>query len=141
VGCTFGSLVAYGVGAGGGRAFLLRYGKYFLVSPHDLEVADRWFEKYGDWAVFFSRLMPVVRTFISFPAGVARVPLGKFTLLTFAGSLPWCWALAAGGYLLGEHWEDLRAAMRPFDLPIILAFAFLAALYIYRHLKAVASPS
>lgn len=135
LGCTLGSLVAYVVGANGGRAALLRYGRFLLITPHDIEAADRWFARYGDLAIFLSRLMPVVRTFISFPAGVARMHLGKFTLYTFAGSFPWCWGLAVGGYLLGEHWERLRAVMRPFDIPIILAFLLLAGLYVYRHLQ------
>jgi membrane protein DedA with SNARE-associated domain len=134
LGCTIGSLVAYGVGASGGRALLERYGRYVLVTAHDLEVADRFFARYGDAAIFLSRLMPVVRTFISFPAGVARMHLGKFTLYSFAGSLPWCWGLAIGGYFLGEHWEELRAVMRPFDIPILLVLFALIGWYVYRHL-------
>ncbi len=137
IGCTIGSLVAYAVGASGGRAVLERYGRYILISPHELEAADRWFVRYGDAAIFFSRLLPVVRTFISFPAGVARMPLAKFTALSFAGSLPWCWGLALGGYWLGEHWEELREVMRPFDIPIILICVALAAMYIYRKLQAI----
>ncbi|MBI2886217.1 MAG: DedA family protein [Chloroflexi bacterium] len=140
LGCTIGSLGAYAVGANGGRKLLWRYGKFVLISHHDLELADRWFQRYGDLAIFLSRLMPVVRTFISFPAGVSRMHLGKFTLYTFAGSLPWCWALALGGYYLGEHWEQLRAVMRPFDIPIILAILALAALYVYRHLQNSRAP-
>jgi len=135
LGCTIGSLVAYAVGASGGRPLLERYGKYVLVTGHDLEAADRWFAKYGDAAIFLSRLMPVVRTFISFPAGVARMHIGKFTLYSFAGSLPWCWGLAIGGYYLGEHWEQLRAVMRPFDVPIIAVILGLIGLYIYRHVR------
>ena len=135
LGCTIGSLVAYGVGASGGRVILERYGRYVLVTPHDLEMADRWFAKYGDAAIFLSRLMPVVRTFISFPAGVARMHLGKFTVLSFVGSLPWCWGLAIGGYYLGEHWEELRAVMRHFDIPIIIVILALVGLYIRRHVK------
>lgn len=135
LGCTIGSLVAYGIGASGGRVILERYGRYILVMPQDLQAADRWFAKYGDAAIFLSRLMPVVRTFISFPAGVARMHLGKFTLYSFAGSLPWCWGLAIGGYFLGEHWEQLRVVMRPFDIPIIVAILALVGLYVYQHLK------
>ncbi len=135
LGCTIGSVVAYGVGASGGRVLLERYGRYVLVTAHDLEVADRFFARYGDAAIFLSRLMPVVRTFISFPAGVARMHLGKFTLLSFAGSLPWCWGLAIGGYFLGEHWEELRAVMRPFDIPILLVLFALIGWYVYRHVR------
>ena len=78
---------------------------------------------------------PVVRTFISFPAGVARANFGAFVVLTFVGALPWCWGLAYGGYVLGEHWEELRAVMRPFDIPIIIVILALVALYVYRHVK------
>lgn len=135
LGCTLGSLVSYALGATGGRKFLLRYGRFILITHGDIAAADRWFARYGEWAVFLTRLMPVVRTFISLPAGVARVPLGKFVVLTFLGSFIWSWGLAAGGYLLGEHWESLRAVMRPFDIPIIVAFLVLTGLYIYRHLR------
>ena len=135
LGCTIGSLVAYWVGASGGRSFLLRYGRYILISHHDLDTAEHWFQKYGDLAIFLSRLMPVVRTFISFPAGVSRMRLGTFILYTFAGSLPWYWGLAIGGYVLGEHWERLREVMRPFDIPIILVILALTGLYVYRHLQ------
>ena len=134
-GCTIGSLIAYWVGARGGRPLLERYGKYVLITRHDLDRADRWFERYGEWTIFFSRLLPVVRTFISFPAGVARMHLGKFVIYTFVGSFPWCLGLAFGGYQLGEHWEQIRAIMRPFDVPIIIAFLILVALYIRQHIR------
>ena len=135
LGCTIGSLVAYWVGARGGRPLLERYGKYVLITRHDLDRADRWFERYGELTIFFSRLLPVVRTFISFPAGVAKMHLGKFVIYTFVGSFPWCLGLAFGGYQLGEHWEQIREIMRPFDIPIILAFLVLVALYIRQHIK------
>ncbi|MFQ5875006.1 MAG: DedA family protein [Dehalococcoidia bacterium] len=98
-------------------------------------MADRWFARYGSKAIFISRLLPVVRTFISLPAGVARMHLGKFLLYTFLGSFPWSLGLASGGYLLGEHWEQLRAVMRPFDIPIFVALIALIGLYIYRHVR------
>ncbi len=135
LGCVIGSVVAYGVGMWGGRPLLEKYGKYILVSNHDLDLADRWFEKRGDWIIFGSRLLPVVRTFISLPAGIARMHFVKFVIYTFLGSVPWCAGLAYGGYLLGEHWEQLRTIMRPFD-PIIGALIIaLIAFYIYRHLR------
>src|SRR5512138_908607 len=87
VGCTIGSAVAYWVGARGGRRFILRYGRYVLISPHDVERADRWFERYGMAATFISRLLPVIRTFISLPAGIARVPFARFLCYAFLGSL------------------------------------------------------
>ena len=141
LGCTIGSALAYGVGAWGGRPFLERYGKYFLIHREDLDRADKWFARYGDWAAFLSRLLPVVRTFISLPAGVARMHFGRFLVFTFLGSFPWSLGLAYGGYVLGEHWEQIRAVMRPLDIPIILVFLVLLALYIRHHLKRMASHS
>lgn len=135
LGCSIGSAVAYWAGAWGGRPLLKKYGKYLLVTSHDLAMADRWFQKYGGSTAFFSRLLPIVRTFISFPAGVARMSLPKFLLYTFLGSFPWCWGLAYAGYLLGEHWEKIRDVMRPFDIPIGLGILLLFALYVYRHIK------
>ena len=135
LGNVLGSLVSYWVGAKGGRPLLERYGKYVLISTHDLDQADRWFARYGDAAIFFSRLLPVVRTFISFPAGIARMHLGKFTLYTFLGSFPWSVGLAYGGFLLGENWEDLRNVMRPFDIPIIIFILVVAALFLWRRIR------
>jgi len=135
LGNLLGSLAAYYVGARGGRPLLLRYGRYLLISLHDLALAEGWFRRYGAWAVFLSRLMPVVRTFISFPAGVARMPLGPFALLTFLGSYPWSLGLAWAGYLLGENWERLRAWMRPADVPILALGVALVLWYIYRHVR------
>lgn len=135
LGNLLGSLAAYAVGATGGRSLLERYGKYVLITRHDLERADRWFARYGDAAIFFSRLLPVVRTFISFPAGVSRMNLYKFSLYTFAGAFPWSIGLAYGGYKLGEHWEQLRAVMRPFDIPILIGLLALVVLYVVHHLR------
>ena len=137
LGNTLGSALAYWVGMWGGRPFLERYGKYLLISRHDLELADRWFERSGGWSVFASRLLPVVRTFISLPAGIARMHFSKFLFYTFLGSFIWSVGLAYGGYQLGEHWEVLRTAMRPFDPAIGVILLILLALYIYRHWKHV----
>lgn len=137
VGNVIGSLVAYAVGAWGGRPALQRYGRYLLISPHEVARAEGWFQRYGAWAVFLSRLLPVVRTFISLPAGVARMPLGPFIALTFLGSFPWSLGLAWGGFILAERWEDLRDWMRPADLPIIAVALLLIAWYIYRRVRAV----
>lgn len=137
VGCTIGSLGAYAVGLWGGRRFLEKYGKFVLVSHEDLAQADRWFYNRGNWAIFISRLLPVVRTFISLPAGIARMNLAPFLILTFAGSFPWCLGLAYGGYLLGEHWEEIRAFMRPFDPVIIILILGLVGLYIFRRVRAL----
>jgi membrane protein DedA with SNARE-associated domain len=137
LGNTIGSAIAYGVGMWGGRPFLEKYGKYILISRHDLDLADRWFNKYGSWAIFISRLLPVVRTFISLPAGIARTHFVKFLIYTFLGSFLWSVGLAYGGYQLGEHWEQIRTVMRPFDPIIGVLIIALIAFYIYRHLKHV----
>ncbi len=115
LGCNAGSLVAYYVGSLGGRPLVERYGRYVLVTHHDLELADRFFARYGDWAVFIGRLLPVIRTFIAFPAGVSRMNFLRFNIYTFLGSLPWCWALAYAGLKLGERWTSLRTYFHRFD--------------------------
>lgn len=137
LGNTIGSLVAYVVGMWGGRPFLKKYGRYLLISRHDLDRADRWFARRGSWAIFISRILPVIRTFISLPAGIARMNLIKFTIYTFAGSFIWSVALAYGGYQLGEHWEQMRAVMRPFDIPVAAVILIFIGLYIYRHIRHV----
>lgn len=104
-----GSWVAYAVGATGGRALVLRYGRYIRIRPHELDRAEAWFERYGDKAAFWSRLLPVVRTFISLPAGAARMKLGRFSVYSLLGSLPWSYGLAYGGYALGRNWERLAS--------------------------------
>jgi len=125
LGCVTGSLVTYYIGAIGGRPLLLRYGKYIFISEHHIDIADRWFAEKGEITAFVSRLLPVVRTFISVPAGIARMNLLRFVTYTFLGSFLWCTALAAGGYYTGSRWEELRNAMRPFDYPIAAAVVIL----------------
>jgi len=135
LGNTLGSILAYYVGAWGGRPLVAKYGRYILISHHDLDLADRWFARWGNLAVLASRMMPVVRTFISLPAGVARMPVWQFTAYTFAGSFPWSLGLAWAGFILGENWEDIRRWMRPADIPILILIVALVALYVYRHVK------
>jgi len=135
LGCTIGSVTSYALGYWGGRPFLRRWGRYILVTERDLEKADRWFARWGDWAAFISRLLPIVRTFISFPAGVTKTPFLRFTVLSFAGSFLWCAALAAAGHAFGSEWERIRAIMRPFDIPIAIAVVGGLAYYIYRHIR------
>ncbi len=118
LGNTLGSLVAYAIGAWGGRPFLERYGRYLLIRPHEIELADHFFERWGGPTVFFGRLLPVIRTFISFPAGVARMPLRPFIAYSTAGALPWSMLLAYAGTVLGANWVDIRHALQPFDLLI-----------------------
>ena len=135
-GCVLGSWVAYAIAAWGGRPFVARYGRYVLITRHDLDLAERLFNKYGSPIIFFSRLMPVVRTFISLPAGLARMPLVRFTVYTFVGSYPFCYALAYLGSTLGEHWHTLEAEFRKYDLVIGLLLLLGAAWWIRRHLAA-----
>jgi membrane protein DedA with SNARE-associated domain len=135
LGNTIGSVIAYVVGMWAGRPLLNRYGRYILMSQHDLDRAERWFSERGSWTVFISRVLPVVRTYISLPAGIARMNIITFVLYTFIGSFMWSVGLAYGGYLLGEHWEQIRAVMRPFDPFFIAVILALVALYIYRHIR------
>jgi len=138
VGCVLGSLVAYWVGMYGGRPFIEKYGKYILLSRHDLDIADRWFAKYGEVIVFVSRLLPAIRTFIAFPAGVARMNLTRFVIYTFAGSLPWCLALAYVGQKLGEQWDKddtLKTWFHRFDFLIGIAAVLFVTWWIWRHIK------
>ncbi|MGH9326813.1 MAG: DedA family protein [Terriglobia bacterium] len=133
LGCNAGSIVAYGVGAAGGRPLIEKYGRYVWLSKADLERADRWFARYGDWTVFFARLLPVVRTFIALPAGISRMNFLRFNVYTFFGSLPWCWALAWAGLKLGAHWDALSPYFHRFDKILIAAcIVFFAGLVWHR---------
>jgi membrane protein DedA with SNARE-associated domain len=138
VGCVLGSLVAYWVGSKGGRPLIEKYGRYVLVSRHDLDLADRWFATHGEIIVFVSRLLPAIRTFIAFPAGVARMNLKRFVIYTFAGSLPWCLGLAYVGQKLGEKWnkdDTLKTWFHRFDFLIGIVAVLLAGWWIWRHIK------
>lgn len=139
VGCTVGSTVAYWAGALGGRPLLLRYGRYVLISPHEIEVADRWFTRYGEAAIFFSRMLPVVRTFISLPAGVARMRFVRFLAYTTLGSFPWSLGLVYAGKLLGDNWIAVREFLQRFDYVIALAILALVAFYVYRRIASYRS--
>jgi len=137
-GCVVGSVVAYWVGMYGGRPLIKKYGRYVLISHHDLDLADRWFARFGEAIVFASRLLPVIRTFIAFPAGVARMNLKKFVVYTFAGSLPWCLGLAYVGQKLGEKWDKdpmLKTLFHRFDFVIGIALVVLVAWWVWRHIK------
>jgi len=134
-GCVVGSVPAYYLGLYGGRPLVERYGKYVLISHRDLDTADRWFDRYGDWAIFFSRLLPVVRTFISFPAGVARMNFSRFVAYTFIGSFPWCLGLAYVGMKLGENWDTLGVYFHRFDIVIGIVIALGVLYYVWHHLK------
>lgn len=134
-GCLVGSIVAYAVGYWGGRPFVERYGKWVLISSRELEWADRWFAKYGGAAVFFSRLLPIIRTFISLPAGIARMPFIRFCVYSFVGSFPWCLGLAYVGFVMGENWTALREHFHKFDIVIAVVLIAGFAVWVYIHFK------
>src|ERR1700687_5451145 len=137
VGCVLGSLVAYWVGMYGGRPLIEKYGRFVLLSRHDLDMADRWFARRGEIIVFVSRLLPAIRTFIAFPAGVARMNLKRFVIYTFAGSFPWCLGLAYVGQKLGEKWnkdDTLKTWFHRFDFLIGIVGAIVVAWWIWRHI-------
>ncbi len=135
VGCVLGSIVAYYAGAWGGRPFIEKYGKYILISHHDLDLADRWFQRHGDITIFVGRLLPVIRTFIAFPAGVARMNLWRFNLYTFVGSYIWSVGLAWIGMKLGEHWNTLGVYFHRFDAAIGVILLIAVVWYVRRHLQ------
>ena len=136
-GNVVGSWLAYWAGYVGGRPLFERFGRYLLVRPHEIDRAHEWFERHGEAAVFFSRLLPVVRTFISLPAGVARMPPARFTLYTVLGCLPWTFALAWLGYTLGERWESAEAVLRPVAWSITVAIVLVGAWWIARRWRQV----
>jgi membrane protein DedA with SNARE-associated domain len=123
VGNLVGSWLAYWVGRRGGRPLIERWGRYVFLRPHEIDRAEVWFARHGHEAVFVSRLLPVVRTFISLPAGVAEMPLGKFTAYTFAGCLPWTFALAGLGYALGSKWTTVEKFFRPIGIAFAVVMA------------------
>ena len=129
LGCNLGSVIAYEVGFYGGRPLVEKYGFYLLLSRHDLDMADRFFLRFGSAAVFVGRLLPVIRTFIALPAGIARMPRLRFHIYTFVGSWPWCFMLAWIGMKLGEHWDkDPRLRQWLHRLDIVIVVLLLAGL-------------
>jgi len=139
IGCNLGSELAYWVGAKGGRPAILKYGRYLLVSKKEIELADRWFEQRGEIIIFVARLLPVIRTFIAFPAGVARMNRTKFHLYTFVGSVPWCLMLAYVGQRLGvelldEH-SPLKHWMHRLDAVIGAVVIVAAAYFVWSRIK------
>jgi membrane protein DedA with SNARE-associated domain len=132
-----GSLVAYVVGARGGRPAIERWGRWVLLSPNELELADRWFARWGRSAVFFARLLPVVRTFIALPAGIARMEPWPFVWLTFLGSLPWCLALAYAGVALAERWQHVREALHGLDMAVASLVGLGIAFAIWHRVRAI----
>jgi len=136
LGSMLGSLAAYYAGLKLGRPFIVRYGKYIFMKEEDLERAERWFARYGGWATFISRMVPVVRTFISLPAGIGKMEVKRFTLYSFVGSIPWCAFLAYVGYVLKDSWRILFDQYGHYvDLAVVLVVAGLAAYFLYSNRK------
>ncbi|HSH98529.1 MAG: DedA family protein [Methylophilaceae bacterium] len=135
IGCVIGSIPAYYLGAYGGRAMIEKYGRYVLISQQDLHFADKAFEKHGEIIIFIGRLLPVVRTFIAFPAGIAGMNMARFVIYTFCGSLIWCFLLAFAGMKLGEHWQTLGVYFHEFHYVIAVVGLVFAVWYVRRHFK------
>jgi membrane protein DedA with SNARE-associated domain len=135
LGCVLGSIPAYYLGMYGGRPLVEKYGKYVLISHKDLDMADRWFAKHGEIIIFIARLLPAVRTFIAFPAGVARMNMTKFAIYTFVGSFIWCWILGYAGMKMGENWESLKVYFHEFHYVIAAVGIAFAIWYVRRHFK------
>jgi len=140
LGCNVGSVVAYEVGKRGGRPVIERWGRYLLIGPDELDAADRFFARWGSLAVLIGRLLPVVRSFIAFPAGVARMPLGRFHVYTFIGSWPWCFGLAWLGMVLGDKWNSdprVRDAFHKADAVVLAVLVIGAGFYVWHRLRAL----
>jgi membrane protein DedA with SNARE-associated domain len=133
LGCNLGSLVAYEIGCYGGRPLVERYGRWILMGRRELAWADRFFARWGYLAVFIGRLLPVIRTFIALPAGVARMPRGRFHVYTFLGSWPWCYALAYFGMKLGENWRELGKYFHKFDAVIGVMLVAGVVYFVWTH--------
>lgn len=133
IGYTVGSVLGWGIGIYGGRPYLERHGRWLHVTPAKLDRAEAWFERYGNAAVFFARIVPVVRSFISIPAGIAEMPLARYTVLSFLGTIPWCFGIAGAGLALGASWERFHDTWRYADY-VIVALVVGTALYAVFHI-------
>lgn len=133
LGYVVGSIAGWGIGDYGGRPFLERRGRWLHVTPHTLDQAESWFERYGDWAVAISRVTPVVRSFIAIPAGVMRMPLGRYTLLTIPGSFAWTFAFAGTGWAAGSRWEDFHHSFRYAEYVVAAAIVIVIVAGFVRH--------
>jgi membrane protein DedA with SNARE-associated domain len=135
VGCLIGSIAAYGIGYKGGRPLMLKYGRYVLISQHDADLADRFFQRWGSVTAFFSRLLPVVRTYISLPAGITKMSFVKFCIYSFLGSFPWCILLAYAGVVLGNNMAVIEPYYKGFEYVIVALLVVLVVLYFWRHIR------
>ncbi|HEY7478170.1 MAG TPA: DedA family protein, partial [Actinomycetota bacterium] len=137
LGNLVGSWIAYAVGYAGGRPLIDRWGRYLLIRPHEVDRAHDWFERHGPAAVFFGRLLPVIRTFISLPAGVVRMGVWRFTVYTFLGCLPWCLVLTWLGMQVGEEWESVERIFRPFAWGIAAAVVLAIGVFVWRRIRTI----
>ena len=136
LGNTVGSVIGWGIGYYGGRPLVERHGRWLHVGPENLDRAERWFARWGDWAVCLGRVTPVVRSFVSIPAGLARMPLGRFTVFTFLGCVPWCFGLAGIGWALGSSYESFHHDFRFVDIAVGVFVLALVAIWILRRRRA-----
>ena len=134
-GCLAGSLIAYAVGLYGGRPLLEHYGKYLLMRKKDMDRAHEWFERHGELAVFASRMLPFVRAFISYPAGIAEMDIKKFSVYSFLGSLVWCFMLTYVGFILGRNWHAVEGTFRYLDIAVVFVAMGMLAYAIYHREK------
>ena len=131
-GQTVGSIIGWGIGLYGGRPLVERHGRWLHLGPENLDRAERWFDRWGDWAVFLGRMTPVVRSFVSIPAGVARMPLGRFTLYSVLGTIPWCFGIAGAGWALGSSWETFHHDFRYVEVLVGVGILALLVWYLRR---------
>ncbi len=144
LGCNLGSAVAYWIGAWGGRPFIAKYGRFVLLDQHDLDRAEHFFRRFGGITVFLARLMPVIRTFIALPAGIAKMPQLRFHLYTFLGSWPWCFALAYAGMKLGQAWDTdprFKAIYHRFHLGVEVLLLAAVVWFVWTHWRNRVRPS
>jgi membrane protein DedA with SNARE-associated domain len=132
VGQTVGSIIGWAIGLYGGRPLVERHGRWMHLGPENLDRAERWFERWGDWAVFLGRMTPVVRSFVSIPAGLARMPLGRFTLFSALGTIPWCFGIAGAGWALGSSYETFHHDFRYVELLVVAGILALGVWYLRR---------
>ena len=135
IGCNLGSVIAYEIGYYGGRPLVLRFGRYLLLSQRDIDWADRFFDKFGNWAILIARMLPVIRTFIALPAGIARMPRLRFHIYTFIGSWPWCFLLAYVGMKLAENWRSIGKYFHEFDAVIGAIIVVGVVWFVWTHWK------
>jgi membrane protein DedA with SNARE-associated domain len=131
-GQTVGSIIGWAIGLYGGRPLVERHGRWMHLGPENLDRAERWFDRWGDWAVFIGRMTPVIRSFVSIPAGLARMPLGRFTLYSVLGTIPWCFGLAGAGWALGSSWETFHHDFRYIEVLVGIGVLALLVWYLRR---------